>query len=48
MSTKEKRDCVRRSVPRVVDFIVKGRVYRASIENTKPSQMDTGEAYGDD
>lgn len=33
MSTKEKRDCVRLSVPRVVDFIVKGRVYRGSIEN---------------
>ena len=33
MSTKEKRDCVRLSVPRVLDFIVKGRVYRGSIEN---------------
>ena len=33
MSTKEKRDCVRLSGPRVVDFVVRGRVYRGSIEN---------------
>ncbi len=33
MSTEEKRDCVRLSIQRVVDFTVKNRVYRGSIEN---------------
>ncbi len=33
MSAEEKRDCVRFSIQRVVDFTVKNRVYRGSIEN---------------
>jgi len=33
MVAKDKRECVRLSIRRVVDFAVKDRVYRASIEN---------------
>ncbi len=33
MSTEEKRECVRLSISRGVDFSVKGRAYRGSIEN---------------
>ncbi len=37
MTTKDKRERVRISIPRVVDFAVKGRAYRSSIENTSGS-----------
>ncbi len=37
MTAKDKRERVRISIPRVVDFAVKGRVYRSSIENTSGS-----------
>ncbi len=37
MTAKDKRERVRISIPRVVDFAVKGRAYRSSIENTSGS-----------
>jgi len=33
MIANDKRECVRLSIQRVVEFAVKGRVYRGSIEN---------------
>ncbi len=33
MTTKDRRKCVRLSTSRRVDFVVKGRAYRGSIEN---------------
>ncbi len=33
MTTKDKRGCVRISISRGADFVVKGRAYRSSIEN---------------
>ncbi len=37
MTAKDKRELVRISIPRVVDFAVKGRAYRSSIENISGS-----------
>ena len=33
MAATDRRECVRLSFPRVVDFTVKGRLYQGSIEN---------------
>jgi len=33
MTVKDKRGCVRISILRSTDFVVKGRAYRSSIEN---------------
>ena len=33
MTSKDKRGCVRISISRGADFVVKGRAYRSSIEN---------------
>ncbi len=37
MTAKDKRDRVRISISRVTNFVVKGRAYQSSIENTSGS-----------
>ena len=37
MTAKDKRERVRISISRVTNFVVKGRAYRSSIENTSGS-----------
>ncbi len=37
MTAKDKRERVRISISRGADFVVKGRVYRSSVENTSDS-----------